>query len=214
VRRPAVAALAAVLAVPALVLGALLVVFMAAGSTTAGTAALAAACSSAGTTSSSSPDTGCVTGDDEGDGLPDDTSSSASLPAGYTFPPGTTAAERRAISFAVAQLGKPYRWGATGPDAWDCSGMVQAAWRAAGIAISRTTLTQIHDGSPVPSLAELAPGDLVFIAGSEGTMTVPRHVGMYIGRSLIIEAPHTGDVIKIVSLSRWAPLIAAMRHIA
>ena len=48
----------------------------------------------------------------------------------------------------------------------------------------------------------------------EGTMTVPRHVGMYMGHGLIIEAPHTGDVVKIIPLSRWAPLVATMRHIA
>jgi cell wall-associated NlpC family hydrolase len=85
-----------------------------------------------------------------------------------------------AISFALAQLGKPYQWGAAGPNAYDCSGLVYAAYAAAGIHIARTTFQWYLDGPQVP-LDQLEPGDLLFSAGSDGTPTNPGHVVMYLG---------------------------------
>jgi len=78
---------------------------------------------------------------------------------------GTAAA---AIAFAKAQLGKPYQWGAAGPDAYDCSGLVYAAYAAAGIQIARTTYQWQQDGPVIP-LYRIKPGDLLFSAGSDGT---------------------------------------------
>ena len=77
-----------------------------------------------------------------------------------------------AIAFAEAQAGKPYQWGAAGPDAYDCSGLVYAAYAAAGIHIARTTYQWQQDGPVIP-LSQIQPGDLLFSAGSDGTATNP-----------------------------------------
>lgn len=96
-----------------------------------------------------------------------------------------------AISFAMAQLGDPYVWAANGPDSWDCSGLVHAAFAHAGIAISRSTKTLIHEGISV-SRGEMVRGDLVF--PSDG------HVGIYLGNGQFVHAPQSGDVVKVGSV--------------
>jgi peptidoglycan DL-endopeptidase CwlO len=101
-----------------------------------------------------------------------------------------------AISYAEEQLGKPYQWGATGPDAFDCSGLVMMAYRAAGIDIPRTSQQQWAAG-PRISPSQVQPGDLVFFAGADGTATAPGHVGLVIGNGLMIEAYATGFPIRI-----------------
>jgi hypothetical protein len=93
------------------------------------------------------------------------------MPPDYQLP--AEPAARAALAFAVAQLGKPYVWGASGPNSFDCSGLVQAAWAAAPIGISRSTATQVNDGVPVPGINQVQPGDLLFIPGSDGTATHP-----------------------------------------
>jgi len=100
------------------------------------------------------------------------------------------------IAFARAQLGKPYLWGGTGPDAFDCSGLVMMAYRAAGVDIPRTSQQQWTWGPRVAPGHE-EPGDLVFFAGSDGTTTSPGHVGMVIGNGLMVEAYATGFPIRI-----------------
>ena len=100
------------------------------------------------------------------------------------------------IAFAHAQIGKPYLWGGTGPDAFDCSGLVMMAYRAAGIDIPRTSEEQWLWGPRVPAGQE-QPGDLVFFAGSDGTTTAPGHVGLVIGHGQMIEAYATGFPIRI-----------------
>lgn len=93
------------------------------------------------------------------------------------------------LNEAYAQLGKPYVWGATGSDSFDCSGFTQYVYEnAAGIDISRTTYSQIDQGQAV-SQDQLQPGDLVF--------THPGHVGIYVGNGQMINAPQTGDVVKV-----------------
>jgi cell wall-associated NlpC family hydrolase len=101
-----------------------------------------------------------------------------------------------AIAFARTQLGKPYLWGGTGPDAFDCSGLVMMAYRAAGVDIPRTSQQQWIWGPRVEPGHE-EPGDLVFFAGSDGTTTSPGHVAMVIGNGLMIEAYATGFPIRI-----------------
>lgn len=96
-----------------------------------------------------------------------------------------------AIAFARAQVGKPYQWGATGPSSFDCSGLVQAAFQAAGINLPRTTYDQVNVGTPVGQ-ADLAPGDLVF--------PDPGHVQIYLGNGYVIEAPHTGANVRIIKM--------------
>ena len=101
-----------------------------------------------------------------------------------------------AIAFAEAQLGKPYQWGAAGPDAYDCSGLVYAAYAAAGIRLGRTTYQWQQDGPVVP-LSQIQPGDLLFSAGSDGTPANPGHVVMYLGDGQVIQAPQTGQDVQI-----------------
>lgn len=96
-----------------------------------------------------------------------------------------------AIAFARAQLGKPYVFGATGPDSYDCSGLVQAACKAGGASIPRVTYDQIFAGSEV-ARNDLLPGDLVFPDIG--------HVQMYTGNNMVIEAPHTGAFVQEVQL--------------
>ena len=107
-----------------------------------------------------------------------------------------TAAVAAAIQFAQQQLGKPYLWGGTGPDAFDCSGLVMMAYRAAGINIARTTQQQWSSEPKVPP-AQVAPGDLVFFAGADGTPTAPGHVGLVIGKGKMIEAYASGFPVRI-----------------
>ncbi len=103
-----------------------------------------------------------------------------------------------AISYAQQQLGKPYLWGGTGPEAFDCSGLVMMAYRAAGINIPRTSQAQWAFGPRLQAGHE-QPGDLVFFAGSDGTPASPGHVGMVLGKGMMIEAEQSGVPIHIVS---------------
>src|SRR6202044_1438284 len=116
---------------------------------------------------------------------------SGSTPMAYTGPTGTQA--DKAVAFAYAQLGKPYVWGATGPDSYDCSGLVQAAWAAAGVGIPRDTYSQVA-GLPAIPLSSLQPGDLVFFDGDG-------HVAMYVGNNMLIDAPQPGQNVELISLS-------------
>jgi cell wall-associated NlpC family hydrolase len=100
------------------------------------------------------------------------------------------------IAYARAQLGKPYQWGATGPGAFDCSGLVMMAYRAAGIDIPRTAQLQWAWG-PTIQPGQEQPGDLVFFAGSDGTATSPGHVGLVIGPGEMIEAYATSFPIRV-----------------
>jgi cell wall-associated NlpC family hydrolase len=134
------------------------------------------------------------------------------MPPGYTLP--TDPPARAVVAFAAAQLGKPYVWGATGPGSFDCSGLVQAAWAAAGVPISRGTSTQVHDGDPVTDLGHLQPGDLLFIPGSNGTPAHPGHVGLYAGRGLVIDAYDSRRGVIVEQLSSWAPKIVAVRRVS
>ncbi|HVB26568.1 MAG TPA: C40 family peptidase [Mycobacteriales bacterium] len=99
-----------------------------------------------------------------------------------------------AVRFAYAQLGKPYVYGAAGPDSYDCSGLTMAAWGAAGVYLPHNAAMQQASVPAVP-LGDLQPGDLVFF-GSPAY-----HEAMYVGNGNLIEAPHTGDVVRIVSLN-------------
>ena len=101
-----------------------------------------------------------------------------------------------AIGYAREQLGKPYLFGGTGPDAFDCSGLMMMAYRAAGISIPRTSQQQWAWGPKIPA-SQVRPGDLVFFAGSDGTPTAPGHVGLVIGKGMMLEAYATGFPIRI-----------------
>jgi cell wall-associated NlpC family hydrolase len=110
-----------------------------------------------------------------------------------------------AIEFAEQQIGKPYLWGGTGPDAFDCSGLVMMAYRSAGIDIPRTSEQQWTFGQRVPE-SQAEPGDLVFFAGSDGTVIDPGHVGIVIGDGQMIEAYATGFPIRIATYTDRDPV--------
>ncbi|WP_250289522.1 C40 family peptidase [Frankia sp. CiP1_Cm_nod1] len=106
-----------------------------------------------------------------------------------------------AIDYATAQLGLPYEWGGNGPaygEGFDCSGLTQAAWAAAGVRIPRTAQTQYDAGPRLPADIPLAPGDLLFY----GTRTAIHHVALYLGGGTIVTAPGRGKTIRISS-ARW-----------
>jgi peptidoglycan DL-endopeptidase CwlO len=129
-----------------------------------------------------------VTADTIGGTTSSSSGQSGATPVAYTGPTGTQA--DKAVAFAYAQLGKPYVYGATGPDSYDCSGLVQAAWAAAGVAIPRTTFEDWDDLPHIP-VSEMVPGDLIIYDG-EG------HVAIYVGDGYIIDAPHTGAFVERV----------------
>jgi cell wall-associated NlpC family hydrolase len=104
-------------------------------------------------------------------------------------PPGGAA--ERAVRAAMSKLGRPYVWGAEGPDSFDCSGLVQWAYHQAGINLDRTTYDQINAGAPVPRSA-IRPGDLVFPHTG--------HVQIAIGNGMVIEAPYSGANVRISPL--------------
>jgi cell wall-associated NlpC family hydrolase len=110
---------------------------------------------------------------------------------------GARAAARagRAVAFALGQRGKPYRWGAEGPDAYDCSGLTWAAWRAAGVTIPRTAAGQL---AGLPQVrGQLRPGDLV-IYRTDGPSR--RHVAMVVGHGRMVEALGRGIPVRSTSI--------------
>jgi cell wall-associated NlpC family hydrolase len=111
-------------------------------------------------------------------------------PAGLRLPPANSRAGI-AVRAALSRLGRLYVWGATGPDRFDCSGLMQWSYERAGIHLDRTTYQQIHDGIPVPR-SQVRPGDLVFPHAG--------HVQMAIGNDLVVEAPHAGARVQISRL--------------
>jgi cell wall-associated NlpC family hydrolase len=110
------------------------------------------------------------------------------LPTNYVIPADATAAETVAITYALAQLGKLYLWGGAGPAAFDCSGLTMMAWASAGVTLLHYTGDQINEGTAVSSYAEIAPGDLVLVPGSDGTIANPGHVGIYLGDGIVESA--------------------------
>ncbi|MFI6155692.1 NlpC/P60 family protein [Kitasatospora sp. NPDC051170] len=97
-----------------------------------------------------------------------------------------------AVNMAMSKQGSPYVWGATGPKNFDCSGLMVWAYGQAGISLPRTSQEQGNVGTRVPSLDQAQPGDLVIYGPDR------HHVGMYIGNGMVVHAPHTGDVVKVM----------------
>lgn len=153
--------------------------------------------------------TGCAPGQD-GSGfgrIPE-----GSVPKGYAIPKDAAPKARKAIEWAMHQLGTLYQWGGActnshGPDPMgrcDCSSLMQQAYAHADVTLTRTTYTQVNEGKAVSS-AHLQPGDLIF---SRGTAARPEHVGMYMGEGLVIEAPRTTKPVRITPIKDWTILAA------
>jgi cell wall-associated NlpC family hydrolase len=125
--------------------------------------------------------------------------------AGLTAADGAAPAARKAVQVALAQLGAPYRWGATGPNEFDCSGLMSFAYRLANAPVPRTSRTQyaaLAQAGRSVAMNALLPGDLVFFATDPGNPATIHHVGMYVGKGLMVHAPHTGDVVRTASVWR------------
>ena len=114
-----------------------------------------------------------------------------------------------AIAFAESKLGLPYLYGGTGP-LYDCSGLTQAAWAAAGVRLPRTSQEQWYAG-PHVAATELQPGDLVFYAYDTSDPASIHHVALYVGGGKMIEAPHTGAVIRYAPVLPRSDFIGAIR---
>ena len=131
------------------------------------------------------------------------------LAKAISAPPAASPAPRSAkgqvaYAFARTQLGRPYRYGAAGPDAYDCSGLTLASWRRAGVTLPRTTRQQFHVGKRIAK-GNLRVGDLVFYYGP-----TPSHVGIYAGGGKIIHAPRPGKVVQHVPID-YMPFAGAVR---
>ncbi|MEU6405421.1 NlpC/P60 family protein [Streptomyces sp. NPDC046985] len=149
-----------------------------------------------------------------------DDSDSIPLPAG-------SGGAAQAIATARSVLGKMYQFGGdckppfdhARNNGCDCSSLMQYAWASAGVNLPRVTTDQVKSGTPVKGVSQLAPGDLLFTPGSDGSASAPGHVGMYIGNKQVIEAPRTGKPVRLTPLSQWTGsagamnTIVAMRHI-
>lgn len=141
-----------------------------------------------------------------GDSTPTVPVTPAPQPIGNPAPPPRSAIDA-AIAFAKAQLGKPYLWGGTGPDAYDCSGLMLRAWQSAGIQLPRVAVDQYFAGRPV-SVTNLRRGDLIFWSYN-GQPSGIHHVALYIGNGTFIEAPHTGAYVRYNSIYSEFPDFAA-----
>lgn len=179
-----------------------------------GTSASTSPAGSSNTDTAPAPTVGCAT---DGDGTDFGTIPAGAVPAEYTIPADAPPKVQTAIRWAFGQLKTPYQWGGSCTDSHgadpmgrcDCSSLMQQAYKAAGVTLTRTTYTQVQEGKPV-SVSALKPGDLLF---TEGSAQVPQHVGMFIGQGLIVNAPHTGDVVRIATLASWKSQILAARRV-
>lgn len=119
---------------------------------------------------------------------------------------GGTHAAQTAVRFALAQVGKPYIFGAAGPDAFDCSGLTMAAWQAAGVSLPHSAADQYNYGHHV-SVDQLSPGDLIFMYSPIG------HVTIYIGDGRMVSAPTEGEPVAVVPVANFSSDIVGATHL-
>jgi cell wall-associated NlpC family hydrolase len=114
---------------------------------------------------------------------------------------GSPSAGEAAVAWARQQLGLPYRWGGSGPDSYDCSGLTMRAWQHAGVALPHYAASQYDQSEKVP-YSQIRPGDLIFYATDKSRPSSIHHVAMYAGGGRMIEAPFTGAAVRITAV-RW-----------
>ncbi|MYY07878.1 hypothetical protein GT204_02940 [Streptomyces sp. SID4919] len=131
----------------------------------------------------------------------DEAAGNSDKPAAYQG--SASGRARDAVRFAYAQLGKPYEWGSTGPDSFDCSGLTGTAWRTAGVSLPRTVIQQYSSGRQV-AREDLQPGDIIYWYNNT------QHNGMYVGDGKAIHAPRTGKNVELTPLDSM-PYFAATR---
>ncbi len=117
--------------------------------------------------------------------------------------PSVSGGASDALAFAADQIGEPYRWGAAGPNAWDCSGLTMKAWAAGGISLPHYSVGQYDAATPIKA-TDLRPGDLVFWGSSSSASSI-YHVALYVGDGQIIHAPRTGRDVTRESMYYWIP---------
>ncbi|MBQ0830112.1 C40 family peptidase [Streptomyces tagetis] len=143
------------------------------------------------------------TGDTAGSGGAAGTGGTTTAPATPAPPKGNTASLEPALTYALAQLGKPYIWGGNGPTGYDCSGLVQQAYRRAGISLPRVASDQYGATTKISS-SSLRRGDLLFWS-SNGRQSGVHHVAVYLGGGRYVEAPRPGKNVRISPLSNGYP---------
>ncbi|WP_432094879.1 NlpC/P60 family protein [Streptomyces sp. bgisy100] len=133
-----------------------------------------------------------------------DDATGGSTGTGQDSDSGTASAKAaQALAFAKAQIGKPYVWGASGPNSFDCSGLTQAAWKSAGVSLPRTTWDQVKVGTRVAT-EDLKPGDLVFFYDDIS------HVGIYAGNGQMVHAPKPGANVRTEAIT-YMPIYGSVR---
>ena len=111
----------------------------------------------------------------------------------------------RALAYAYAQLGRPYVWGATGPDSFDCSGLTMRAWGTAGVSLPHFAAFQYQSSHPI-GYGDLRPGDLLFWATDGSDSDSIYHEAIYLGNQQMIQAPRSGENVEVSSIWMWGPI--------
>lgn len=116
---------------------------------------------------------------------------SSATVASFKVPPAPSKSAAQAVKFALVQVGKPYVFGAAGPDSYDCSGLTMAAWASAGVSLPHSAADQYNYGTHI-AFSQLQPGDLMFFYSPIG------HVTIYIGSGYMVSAPQTGENVSVI----------------
>ena len=140
-------------------------------------------------------------GSDSGSG----SGSGSSQSTGVGVPPYASGVAAQALQFALAQLGKPYKWGGTGPDSFDCSGLAMRAYESAGIDLPHFAAFQYQASHPL-TYGQLRPGDLLFWATNAGDSNTIYHEAIYLGSGKMVQAPKTGWNVMISDMWMWGPI--------
>ncbi len=168
-------------------------------------AALAAAAAAAAAKAAAQASAGTSAGTSAGSTQGSTTGPSWASSSGASASQGDVAA-----NWALSQLGKPYQWGAAGPQTYDCSGLTMVAWAHAGVSLLHYTGYQWDEGPHVP-LDQLQRGDLLFYATNNSDPDTIHHVGIYIGNGMMVDAPFTGALVRVDSIYQPGTPIGAVR---
>lgn len=132
-------------------------------------------------------------------------SGSGPAPSSGGVPPYASGVAAQALQFALAQLGKPYKWGGTGPDSFDCSGLTMRAYESAGVDLPHFAAFQYQASHPL-TYGQLRPGDLLFWATDQNDSNTIYHEAIYLGSGKMVQAPKTGWNVMISDMWMWGPI--------